>query len=95
EVPSFLGVVVRENSGFGGRGRGRGGYSRGGGGGGGFRDQRPQYGRSDRDYRQSHGNNPGNRNTGGGSRNAPGSSNNFNTMPPMPSMDSDSKNSWF
>ncbi|KAJ2398095.1 ATP-dependent RNA helicase ded1 [Coemansia sp. RSA 2603] len=99
EVPQFLRVVAREG-GFGGRGRGRGGFGRSSGGGsGGF--QRSQFARGDRDFRQSQGsggNNSGfgsRTGGGGGSRNANNSSGGFNNIPPMSSMGSDSKNSWF
>ncbi|KAJ1881505.1 ATP-dependent RNA helicase ded1, partial [Kickxella alabastrina] len=98
EVPSWLNSVASENGGFGGRGRGRGGSSRGGGN---FRDQRSQFSRGDRDFRQSSGpsssfgSRPGGGNPTGSSRNG-GFSSNSNAMSHMPpSMDSDSKNSWF
>ncbi|KAI8326269.1 DEAD-domain-containing protein [Martensiomyces pterosporus] len=108
EIPHWLTVVARENSGFGGRGRGRGGYGGGYGGGGGsssrgsgFRDHRAQFSRGDRDYRaqpsssSGGGGSHGGRSGGGFSRGS-GPSYVPSGPPPMPpALENDPKNSWF
>ncbi|KAJ2663733.1 ATP-dependent RNA helicase ded1 [Coemansia sp. RSA 1200] len=98
DIPSWVSSIMREGSAYGGRSRGRGGYGGGssyGGGRGGYGGSsggfRSSYGRGDRDHRQP-------ASTSHAPRQPPAASRGYQNYgpPPMPpTLESDSKNSWF
>ncbi|KAJ1768752.1 ATP-dependent RNA helicase ded1 [Coemansia sp. RSA 1813] len=99
EVPGWISSIMREGNAYGGRSRGRGGYGGGssygsgrGGSGGGFRSN---FGRGDRDHRQGFSSSTNQSSRSGGGGNASRGYQNYGPPPMPPTMETDSKNSWF